>query len=442
MTDLRRHVPELALQWQVETPDENWRQIEGTLCFADISGFTALAERLAQRGRVGGEELVETLSRVFSNMLDIVAERGGSLLKFGGDALLLLFQGDNHAVQAACAAVEMRAALREAAKIPTSVGPLKLSMSVGLHTGLMDFFLVGESHRELVLLGHGTDEVVDVEGAAEAGEILLSDAMARCLPASACKPRDDGRPLLRWRKPPHPAPQTLQKTDWDPALAALLFPAELGAHLATDVPDPEHRIGCISFICFTGTTQMIDQLGGERFAELLQTTVSAVQRALNAEGVTLLSVDLDRNGGKIFLAAGIPHSREDDEGVMLRALQSIIGQDLPIPMQAGVSRGHVFAAEVGTRRRAAFSAMGDTTNTAARIAAKTPIGEIYVHPAVLDECLIRFETTQAGPLTMKGKAVPQVVYSLGNPSDPESGKAWLRRTSLDVSLSLRTCSRH
>ena len=68
---------------------------------------------------------------------------------------------------------------------------------------------------------------------------------------------------------------------------------------------------------------------------------------------------------------------------MLRALQSIMDENLPIPMQAGVSRGHVFAAEVGTTRRAAFSAMGDTTNTAARIAAKAPIGEIYVHPAVL-----------------------------------------------------------
>ena len=113
-----------------------WRQIDGTLCFADISGFTALAERLAQRGRVGGEELVETLSRVFSNMLDIVTSRGGSLLKFGGDALLLFFQGEDHPVQAACAAVEMREALREAAKIPTSVGPLRLSMSVGAAHGV------------------------------------------------------------------------------------------------------------------------------------------------------------------------------------------------------------------------------------------------------------------------------------------------------------------
>ena len=52
------------------------------------------------------------LNRVFGTMLEIAFARGGTLLKFGGDALLLLFDGPDHPVQAACAAVEMRAALR------------------------------------------------------------------------------------------------------------------------------------------------------------------------------------------------------------------------------------------------------------------------------------------------------------------------------------------
>ncbi|MEJ2090150.1 MAG: adenylate/guanylate cyclase domain-containing protein, partial [Gammaproteobacteria bacterium] len=128
MSGLQRHVPRLALEWAATHPDERWRRIEGTLCFADISGFTALAERLAQRGRQGGEELVQTLGTVFSEMLEIAGARGGSLLKFGGDALLLFFQGDDHAVQGACAAVEMRQALRAASNRRTSVGRLRLSM--------------------------------------------------------------------------------------------------------------------------------------------------------------------------------------------------------------------------------------------------------------------------------------------------------------------------
>ena len=68
----------------------------------------ALAE-VARWGRIGAEEIVETLNRVFGPMLHIAATRGGELLKFGGDALLFLFRGPDHPEQACDAAVEMRA---------------------------------------------------------------------------------------------------------------------------------------------------------------------------------------------------------------------------------------------------------------------------------------------------------------------------------------------
>ena len=256
-TTLARHVPPLALEWAQTHPDYRWRAIEGTLCFADISGFTKLAERLAQRGRMGGEELVETLGSVFAAMLEIVHQRRGELLKFGGDALLLFFRGEDHALQAASAAVEMRQALRKAKEMPTSVGPLKLSMSVGLHTGLVDFFLVGSTHKELVLLGPGANSVVDVEGAANAGEILVSRAAADALPKDATRPRGDGERLLRWRKAPVPPPGPAEAPPTTEALVQSLFPRELGAYLAAGVPEPEHRVACIAFVKFTGTDALI-----------------------------------------------------------------------------------------------------------------------------------------------------------------------------------------
>jgi hypothetical protein len=57
--------------------------------------------------------------------------------------------------------------------------------------------------------------------------------------------------------------------------------------------------------------------------------------------------------------------------------------------------------------------MGDTTNTAARITAKAPVGQIYAHPSVLDQSMAVFEVEPSPPLTMKGKKVPLVAYRIG-----------------------------
>jgi class 3 adenylate cyclase len=380
MSGLRRHIPEIAIEWAIDAPERLWRAVDGTLCFADVSGFTALAERLAQRGRAGGEELVQTLSRVFGAMVESARERDGMLLKFGGDSLLFLFQGEGHAVRAASTAVEMRRALRKAAEIPTSVGRLQLSMSVGLP---------------------------------DTGEIAVSAATATALPASAVRPREDGTLLLRWRRPHASAGGWRPDREVEPETLRGLFPRLLGQVVEPGPPDPEHRVACIAFARFTGTDSLLEDEGPDVVAEALDTTLRAVQKALEDEGVTLLAVDIDRDGGKLFLGSGVPRASEDDEGLMLRALRLIADADLPLPLQLGVNRGHVFAAEVGTARRAAYSAMGDTTNTAARICSVAPPGAVYAHPSVLDHSRTLFETQPAGPFTFKGKKAPQVLYAVG-----------------------------
>ena len=87
------YVPRIASEWDEQAPGQRWQAVDGTLVFVDISGFTSLTEKLARKGRIGAEELTSVLSSVFSDMLGVAYRRGGSLLKFGGDALLLLFEG-------------------------------------------------------------------------------------------------------------------------------------------------------------------------------------------------------------------------------------------------------------------------------------------------------------------------------------------------------------
>src|SRR5688572_22135592 len=63
--------------------------------FADISGFTRLAERLAQEGPQGAEELSRLLNSYFGQLIDLITEHGGDVVKFAGDALLALWRNDD-----------------------------------------------------------------------------------------------------------------------------------------------------------------------------------------------------------------------------------------------------------------------------------------------------------------------------------------------------------
>ncbi|MFN8158036.1 MAG: adenylate/guanylate cyclase domain-containing protein [Candidatus Nanopelagicales bacterium] len=412
--DLRRHIPRVALDWDdVVPPGQKWQVLDASMVFADISGFTALTERLATRGRIGAEELIETLNRVFGAMLTEAAIRGGEMLKFGGDALLFLFRGEEHAARACRSAVDMRQALKEAAKIPTSVGRLKLSMSVGIHSGPVDFFLVGSPTRELLILGSAGTATTEAEHAAVAGQILITESTAAYLPKGSTELRDDGLHRLRWRfaYPPEgegpPTPQV------PPERLRTLFPHELGEYLDERVPDPEHKIATIGFARFSGTDAMLRAQGHEAVAAVLHETLSVFEAAMIEEGVTLLATDIDADGGKLFMASGVPFSTEDDEGRMLRAMRRVLDVGTPLPVQIGVNRGHVFAAEVGTLNRSAYSAMGDTTNTAARIMSKADGGVLFAHPTVIEHSRTLFAVEPAGPFPMKGKTEPVLVLEVG-----------------------------
>ena len=192
-----------------------------------------------------------------------------------------------------------------------------------------------------------------------------------------------------------------------------LFPNALGDYLDERVPDPEHKVATIGFARFSGTDRLLVEQGHDAVADALHTTISVFEEALVAEGVTLLATDLDSDGGKLFMSSGVPFSTEDDEGRMVRAMRRVLDVGTPLPLQIGVNRGHVFAAEVGAAARAAYSAMGDTTNTAARIMAKAPHGVLFAHPTVLEQSRTLFATEPAGPFAMKGKTVPVPVFAIG-----------------------------
>src|SRR6188472_186466 len=195
--ELVSFVPRLTLEWLRDDPDTPWREVDGTLAFVDISGFTAMSERLSSLGRAGAEEVTEVMNATFAALLAVAYAQGGGLLKFGGDALLLLYEGEGHAGRAARAAFEMRRTLRAIGRPRTSAGVVQLKMHAGIHSGRFQFFLLGDAHRELLIAGPAASETVEMESTSEAGEILISSATAASLSEeSLAEEKGSGR-LLR-----------------------------------------------------------------------------------------------------------------------------------------------------------------------------------------------------------------------------------------------------
>ena len=407
--DLARYSPALLRTWP---EGRQWITATGTLCLADISGFTALSEKLAERGRIGAEELASILDRVFGEMLEVAHERGGSLLKFGGDALLLFFTGVDHAAQAACAAVEMRAVLASVRGTPSSAGTLSLRMSQGLHSGELMMVRAEGSHAELVVIGPCVSRTMEMEHEAKPGEILVSADTFDLLPAGACRESSGEGWLLRWRTPKVPKPDRIEAEELQDSTARLV-PVGLRGMLSVMDPDPEHRIASVVFVKLGGTDRLLARDGPDVVAAEVDRIIAAVTEYVDGEEITFLGSDADADGFKLILVSGVPRTLENEEGRVLRAANRIAGITSQLVVQVGVNRGHVFSGEVGNQTRATFTIIGDTVNTAARMMAAAPACVVYAGPEVVERSRTLFETSTPEPVTVKGKSEPLRVLALG-----------------------------
>ncbi len=408
---LRPYLPTVLVEWHQAHPDRDHLQVDAAMVFVDISGFTKMSERLARKGKVGAEEVSEVLGKSFEHLLTAAYDRGGRLIKFGGDALLLLFRGEHGPERACNAAFTMRRVMREIGRFQTSAGWVNLRMSVGVATGTFDFFLVGDSHRELIVTGPAATSVELLEAAAGAGQIVIGPHTAAALPARCVgSPRGPGY-LLRADVPgefvvPRRQPRPVDGLD-------RYVPAAIRDFLSAEPGEPEHRPVTVAFIQFEGVDEIMEASGPEVVAQALHQLVGDVQAAVDPLGLTFLGTDIYHDGGKIILVAGAPHASGNDDERMLLALRQIVARSRPLSIRVGVNHGHVFAGDIGPTARRTYTVMGDAVNLAARLMAKAAPGQILATREVLDGSRTRFQVEALPPFAVKGKTRPVEAFDVG-----------------------------
>ncbi|HSH05281.1 MAG TPA: tetratricopeptide repeat protein [Anaerolineae bacterium] len=383
--------------------------IKAAVLFADVSGFTSLTERLAQKGEQGPEELTQLLNEYFSRIIEMMADEGGEVVQFSGDAVLALFvvgsAGLPGAVQrAARAAQQVQSVMAtEFALVETSVGPVPLGLKVGIGVGELTSLQVGgvSDRWEYVMAGDPLRQVGLAEKRAERGDIILSPEAEEAL-AEAEGVRDDGEEDLLTGQNSLPTVEELR----------LFVPRVVRQWLDQGLRDWLAVLRPMT-VLFMGVEGLDYETEG--VAEQLHQFLRGAQATIYQYGGSINKLMVD-DKGTIFLAllGAPPQAHEDDP---LRAVQCAtdllaIAAKSQLTLAVGITTGRVFAGPVGSQQRREYTVMGDAVNLAARLmgVAQKSGGGIRCDFATYRQARQGLQFVSLGAVNLKGKAEAVKLY--------------------------------
>jgi len=181
---LRSFVPSQVADRLAASPGKaiGQEELEVTVLFSDIRGFSTLAEELPAR------EIASILATHLTAMAEVVLDHMGTIDKFAGDSLMAVFGAPDpipdHAERALRCAVAMQARQSElnGQALPDGLPPL--GMGIGVNTGTVIAGTVGGGGRlEYTVVGDAVNVAQRLQSEAAPGEILATDSTVRAAPA-------------------------------------------------------------------------------------------------------------------------------------------------------------------------------------------------------------------------------------------------------------------
>lgn len=380
ISTLASYVPTLIKRQLAQNPEPitapTAEQFPAAVLFADISGFTALTERLAQKGPAGAEELTSLLNAYFGQLIGLITRHGGDIAKFAGDALIALWPAAGEAQltqvtqQAAQCALEIQRQLNAYQAAPGIQLSLKLLLGAGdiraLHLG-------GIFNRwEFLVTGEPLARVGAVAHLVRPGETVLTAPAWRLL-----HPLANGTPLTetesglvvrldRLNQPlPLPVDHLLPLT---PALESGLrayLPGAILTRLAAGLSGwlAELRRVTVLFVNLPNLDYGMALGQAHQLMRSLQTAIYRYEGSIN-------KLSVDDKGVTLIAAFGLPPlSHEDDPIRGVQAALDIQRQlgELELASAIGITTGRAFCGSVGNDQRREYTMIGDVINLAARL---------------------------------------------------------------------------
>ena len=161
---------------EVPAVGDQYSHRDVTILIADLRGFAAIADSYPAPVVLGA------LNGCFSAMTAIVARHCGSIDKFMGDAIMVVFPADSdepsaHARSAVLCAVEMQLAMDEIRRQHHSAGLPEMFLGIGINSGPVMAGLIGSDfYRAHTVIGGEVNLASRIEAYCLRGQILLSES--------------------------------------------------------------------------------------------------------------------------------------------------------------------------------------------------------------------------------------------------------------------------
>ena len=163
------------------------QEVEVSVLFSDIRGFSTIAERL------GARDVAHVVGAHLSAMAEVVAAHGGTIDKFQGDAVMAVFGApdplEDHAERALRCAIGMQERQRELNAVGWGVDLPSLEVGIGVNTGQVIAGTVGGGGRlEYTVVGDAVNVASRLQSEAEGGEIVAAASTVAAAPSVECVP--------------------------------------------------------------------------------------------------------------------------------------------------------------------------------------------------------------------------------------------------------------
>jgi class 3 adenylate cyclase len=152
-------------------------QKEVSVLFCDIRGFTPLTEKLP------AHQVVDMVNQHMTALTEVAYQHGGTVDKFVGDMIMVLFGAPESAPDDAERAVRCAIAMKATRNQLNTECDVPLEIGIGIATGTVVAGCMGSEKRlNYTVLGHRVNFAARLCGIASAGQILIDDATQSRIP--------------------------------------------------------------------------------------------------------------------------------------------------------------------------------------------------------------------------------------------------------------------